>query len=110
MKIDPDEYKSLPPPGILNATSMWLAGVGWFSAVLQNAIKHRPPVYSGVHRQVLLATAGWFIGYHLNKYSNYVQAKLDRDMVEYIKLHPQEFAAKEKKTYAEIVEPFHPVR
>lgn len=45
----------------------------------------------GVHRQVLLTTIGWFLGYQLTKYANYVNAKLDRDMMEYVKLHPVDF-------------------
>ncbi|KAF6724845.1 NADH dehydrogenase [ubiquinone] 1 subunit C2 [Oryzias melastigma] len=105
-----DDKKSLPPPGIVNRNSVWLAGIGWFSAVLQNAINHRPPVKSGVHRQFLLATVGWFLGYHLTKHENYTYARLDRDMNEYVKIHPEKFQPKEKKTFAEIVEPFHPVR
>ncbi|KAI3354058.1 hypothetical protein L3Q82_018620 [Scortum barcoo] len=110
MGLIPDEGKSLPPPGLVNRNSVWLSGVGWCTAMLQNAILHRPPMKSGVHRQVLLATIGWFIGYHVTKYENYFNAKHDRDMNEYIKLHPDEFAPKEKKTFAEIVEPFIPVR
>ncbi|GAA6232756.1 NADH dehydrogenase [ubiquinone] 1 subunit C2-like [Lates japonicus] len=105
-----DEAKSLPPPGIVNRNSVWLGFTGWLSAMLQNAINHRPPLKSGVHRQFLLTTIGWFIGYHITKYENYTYARLDREMNEYIKLHPEEFAPKEKKTYAEIVEPFYPVR
>lgn len=50
--------------------------------------------YLGVHRQLLLTTIGWFLGYHLTKYENYVNAKLDRDMREYIKQHPIDFAPK----------------
>ncbi|XP_077422499.1 NADH dehydrogenase [ubiquinone] 1 subunit C2 [Vanacampus margaritifer] len=110
MGIFPDEGKGLPPPGIVNRNSLWLAGMGWLSAMLQNAILHRPPLKSGVHRQVLMTSLGWFIGYHATKYENYVYAKLDRDMNEYMKLHPEDFVPKEKKTYAEIVEPFHPAR
>ncbi|XP_026172431.1 NADH dehydrogenase [ubiquinone] 1 subunit C2 [Mastacembelus armatus] len=110
MGFIPDVGKALPPPGIVNRNSVWLAGVGWFTAVLDNTFKHRPPLKSGVHRQFLMTTIGWFIGYHLTKYENYTYARLDRDMNEYIKLHPVEFAEKEKKTFAEIIEPFHPVR
>ncbi|CAJ1065149.1 NADH dehydrogenase 1 subunit C2 [Micropterus salmoides] [Xyrichtys novacula] len=106
----PDEAKSLPPPGIINRNSMWLAAVGWCSALIHNAINHRPPIKAGVHRQVLLTTVGWFLGYYLTKRENYIYAKLDRDMNEYIRLHPEDFAPKEKKTFAEIVEPFHPIR
>ncbi|KAM9811722.1 NADH dehydrogenase [ubiquinone] 1 subunit C2 [Syngnathus acus] len=110
MGFIPDEGKGLPPPGIVNRNSLWLAGVGWCTAMLQNGLNHRPPLKSGAHRQVLMATIGWFIGYHVTKYENYVHAKLDRDMREYMKLHPDDFAPKEKKTFAEIVEPFIPVR
>lgn len=50
--------------------------------------------FSGVHRQVLLTTVGWFLGYYLTKYENYMNAKLDRDVREYIKQHPEDFAPK----------------
>ncbi|KAM6933243.1 NADH dehydrogenase [ubiquinone] 1 subunit C2 [Xenentodon cancila] len=110
MGFVPEDAKCLPPPGIVNRNSVWMAGVGWITAMLQNAINHRPPLKSGVHRQVLLSTIGWFIGYHITKRENYTYARLDRDMNEYIRLHPEEFKEKEKKTFAEIVEPFHPVR
>ncbi|XP_029922463.1 NADH dehydrogenase [ubiquinone] 1 subunit C2 [Myripristis murdjan] len=110
MVLVPDEGKALPPPGIVNRNSVWLSGVGWCSAMLQNAMNRRPPLKAGVHRQVLLATIGWFIGYHITKYENYTYARLDRDMNQYIKMHPEEFAMKEKRTLAEIVEPFHAVR
>uniref|UniRef100_A0A8D3D0B2 NADH:ubiquinone oxidoreductase subunit C2 n=1 Tax=Scophthalmus maximus TaxID=52904 RepID=A0A8D3D0B2_SCOMX len=69
-----------------------------------------PFFFVGVHRQVLMTTLGWFVGYHMTKHANYVYAKHDREMYEYIRLHPEDFPPKEKKTFAEIVEPFHPVR
>uniref|UniRef100_A0A4W5LEP2 NADH:ubiquinone oxidoreductase subunit C2 n=1 Tax=Hucho hucho TaxID=62062 RepID=A0A4W5LEP2_9TELE len=67
-------------------------------------------VFAGVHRQALLASIGWFIGYHVTKRENYTYARLDRDMNEYVRLHPENFSDTEKKTFAEIVEPFHPIR
>ncbi|CAL9684334.1 unnamed protein product [Knipowitschia caucasica] len=106
----PDEAKVLHPPGIVNRNSVWLAGIGWCTAMFHNGINHRPPLKSGVHRQALLATIGWFIGYHLTKIENYTYAKRDHEMFGYVNLHPENFAPKEKKTMAEIVEPFHPVR
>ncbi|AWO98681.1 NADH dehydrogenase [Scophthalmus maximus] len=105
-----DDAKGLPPPAIVNGNSLWLAGCGWFTALLHNAVNFRPPLKSGVHRQVLMTTLGWFVGYHMTKHANYVYAKHDREMYEYIRLHPEDFPPKEKKTFAEIVEPFHPVR
>uniref|UniRef100_A0A3B1J2P3 NADH:ubiquinone oxidoreductase subunit C2 n=1 Tax=Astyanax mexicanus TaxID=7994 RepID=A0A3B1J2P3_ASTMX len=63
-----------------------------------------------VHRQALFVTVGWVLGYYCTKFENYVYAKLDRDMNEYVQIHPELFPQKEKKTFAEIVEPFHPIR
>ncbi|XP_061575756.1 NADH dehydrogenase [ubiquinone] 1 subunit C2 [Cololabis saira] len=110
MGFVPEEAKGLPPPGIVNRASVWLAGVGWMTAMLENGMRHRPPLKAGVHRQILLATIGWFVGYHLTKHEIYTYAKLDRDMNEYVRLHPETFKEKEKKTLAELVQPFHPVR
>ncbi|XP_068601573.1 NADH dehydrogenase [ubiquinone] 1 subunit C2 [Brachionichthys hirsutus] len=110
MGLIPDEGKALPPPRIVNKNSLWLSFVGWCSAMLHNGINQRPLLKAGVHRQVFAATIGWFIGYHASKYENYKYAKNDREMYEYVRLHPKEFSEKEKKTFAEIVEPFHPVR
>ncbi|MBN3285197.1 NDUC2 dehydrogenase, partial [Polyodon spathula] len=94
MVLLPDEAKGLPPPGILNRNSAWFGLVGWFSAMLHNGLNRRPALRSGVHRQLLLASIGWFVGYHLTKYENYTYARLDRDMREYIRLHPDEFQHK----------------
>uniref|UniRef100_A0A3Q3JL25 NADH dehydrogenase [ubiquinone] 1 subunit C2 n=1 Tax=Monopterus albus TaxID=43700 RepID=A0A3Q3JL25_MONAL len=110
MGFIPDERKSLPPPGIVNRNSVWLGFMGWATAMFHNSLNQRPPLKSGVHRQVLLTTIAWYLGYHLTKHANYTYAKRDRDMNEYIRRHPAEFPEKEKKTFAEIVEPFHPVR
>ncbi|NP_001013535.1 NADH dehydrogenase [ubiquinone] 1 subunit C2 [Danio rerio] len=106
----PDEAKGLPPPGIVNRNSVWLGLLGWANAVLHNSVNRRPALKAGVHRQVLCITIGWFIGYHLTKYEKFKYAKLDRDMSEYIRHHPNEFEQKERKTFAEIVEPFHAIR
>ncbi|KAJ3590599.1 hypothetical protein NHX12_008549 [Muraenolepis orangiensis] len=110
MGLLPDEAKGLPPTGLVNRNSTWLGFIGWSTALLHNGLLHRPMLRSGVHRQVLFTTIGWFLGYHISKYETYVYAKLDRDMYQYMSLHPEAFPANEKKTFAEIVEPFLPVR
>ncbi|KAG9265023.1 NADH dehydrogenase [ubiquinone] 1 subunit C2 [Astyanax mexicanus] len=110
MKLDLDEAKVLPPPGIVNRNSVWLGFCGWITAVLNNSYSRRPALKAGVHRQALFVTVGWVLGYYCTKFENYVYAKLDRDMNEYVQIHPELFPQKEKKTFAEIVEPFHPIR
>ncbi|NXS24204.1 NDUC2 dehydrogenase, partial [Mystacornis crossleyi] len=65
----------------------------------------------GVHRQILLATLGWFVGYQLVKRAEYMHAKMDRELFEYIRQHPGDFhAAAGKKRVGELLEDFHPIR
>uniref|UniRef100_A0A6P8RLX1 NADH dehydrogenase [ubiquinone] 1 subunit C2 n=1 Tax=Geotrypetes seraphini TaxID=260995 RepID=A0A6P8RLX1_GEOSA len=106
----PDEARCLPPPGIVNRNSVWVGFMGWVAAVLDNAVNNRPPVRTGVHRQILLVTVGVFLGYYMTKRENYNNAKLDRDLMEYMRLHPDDFKKKEKKTFAEYLEKFYPIR
>ncbi|NXV77681.1 NDUC2 dehydrogenase, partial [Atlantisia rogersi] len=47
----------------------------------------------GVHRQVLFTTVGWFVGYYLTKRTDYVYAKVDRELLEYVRQHPEDFKA-----------------
>ncbi|XP_038674659.1 NADH dehydrogenase [ubiquinone] 1 subunit C2 [Scyliorhinus canicula] len=110
MGLLPDRAKVLPPPGIVNRNSVWFGLMGWTTAVMQNGVMRRPALTAGVHRQLLYVTVGWFLGYYLTKVENYKTAKLDQEMMEYIRHHPDNFPEKEKKTYAEILEDFHPIR
>lgn len=106
----PDEGKALPPPNIVNRNSVWLGGVGWCIAMFQNGVLNRPPLKSGIHRQALWISIGWFLGYHLTKIENYTYAKRDHEMMEYVRHHPDDFEAQKKRTYAEVTETFVPVR
>ncbi|NXY91194.1 NDUC2 dehydrogenase, partial [Alcedo cyanopectus] len=87
----PDESRSLPPPNIVNRASVWLGLTGWIAALLDNGFNHRPIIRAGVHRQALFATVGWFVGYYLTKRMDYMHAKLDRDLFEYVRHHPEDF-------------------
>ncbi|NXD83480.1 NDUC2 dehydrogenase, partial [Halcyon senegalensis] len=93
----PDESRSLPPPPIVNKASVWLGLTGWVAALLDNCFNQRPgdipPSAAGVHRQILFTTVGWFVGYYLVKRMDYMHAKLDRDLFEYIRHHPEDFKA-----------------
>ncbi|KAM6292750.1 NADH dehydrogenase [ubiquinone] 1 subunit C2 [Porphyrio hochstetteri] len=106
----PDESRSLPPPTLLNTASVWLGLTGWISALLDNAFNHRPVLRAGVHRQILFTTVGWFVGYYLAKRTDYMNAKVDRELLEYVRQHPEDFKAAEKKKIGELLEDFHPIR
>ncbi|NXL29352.1 NDUC2 dehydrogenase, partial [Glaucidium brasilianum] len=87
----PDESRSLPPPSLVNKCSVWLGLTGWLAAVLDNGFNRRPMIRAGVHRQILFTTVGWFVGYYLLKRTEYVYAKLDRELLEYVRHHPEDF-------------------
>ncbi|KFM12179.1 NADH dehydrogenase [ubiquinone] 1 subunit C2, partial [Aptenodytes forsteri] len=65
---------------------------------------------AGVHRQILFTTVGWFVGYYLIKRTEYVHAKLDRELSEYVRQHPEDFKVAEKRRIGELLEDFYPVR
>uniref|UniRef100_A0A8C4U7R2 NADH dehydrogenase [ubiquinone] 1 subunit C2 n=1 Tax=Falco tinnunculus TaxID=100819 RepID=A0A8C4U7R2_FALTI len=106
----PDEARSLPPPPLVNKGSVWLGLTGWVAALLDNSFNQRPVIRAGVHRQILFSTVGWFVGYYLIKRTEYLHAKLDRELLEYVRQHPEDFKAAEKKRIGELLEDFHPVR
>ncbi|XP_051635428.1 NADH dehydrogenase [ubiquinone] 1 subunit C2 [Manacus candei] len=106
----PDESRSLPPPPLFNRGSVWLGFVGWITALLDNTFNQRPVLRAGVHRQVLFTTVGWFVGYYLAKRSDYIYAKRDRELLEYVRHHPEDFKVAEKKRIGELLEDFYPIR
>ncbi|XP_075598645.1 NADH dehydrogenase [ubiquinone] 1 subunit C2 [Balearica regulorum gibbericeps] len=106
----PDESRSLPPPPFVNKGSVWLGLAGWIAALLDNGFNHRPIIRAGVHRQILFTTVGWFVGYYLAKRTEYMHAKVDRELFEYVRQHPEDFKTAEKKRIGELLEDFHPIR
>ncbi|XP_053313898.1 NADH dehydrogenase [ubiquinone] 1 subunit C2 [Spea bombifrons] len=106
----PDEAKCLPPPGLANRNSLWFGLVGYLTAITHNSICRYPALRAGVHRQVLFTTIGVFVGYYLTKKENYEHAKRDRELSEYVRQHPEDFQKPEKKTMAEVLEKFVPIR
>ncbi|XP_066846071.1 NADH dehydrogenase [ubiquinone] 1 subunit C2 isoform X2 [Anser cygnoides] len=110
MAFLPEEARALPPPPLVNKVSAWLGAAGWAAALLGNGFSQRPVLTAGVHRQVLFATVGWVVGYFLAKRTEYIHAKQDREMFEYIRHHPEDFKTAGKKRIGELLEDFIPNR
>ncbi|XP_015682105.1 NADH dehydrogenase [ubiquinone] 1 subunit C2 [Protobothrops mucrosquamatus] len=106
----PNEALSLPPPPLLTFPSVWMAGIFWISTLLHNGVNRRPALRAGVHRQVLMATLGFCLGYYIKRYSNYYYAERDRELFSYIKHHPEDFVEKEPRKMGDILEDFVPTR
>ncbi|KAG7267071.1 hypothetical protein CRUP_033516 [Coryphaenoides rupestris] len=119
----PDESRVLRPPGLVNRNSVYVGWLGWASAMLQNAIANRPALKSDLQIRrttpLLNATKRCAITSAstpsssprpISRYEDYTFAKRDREMRYYIGQHPELFPKTVKRTFAEIVEPFTPVR
>ncbi|KAG3286218.1 NADH dehydrogenase [ubiquinone] 1 subunit C2 [Ictidomys tridecemlineatus] len=106
----PDEARRLPPPKLTDSRLLYFGFLGYCSGLLDNALRRRPVMSAGLHRQLLYVTSFVFVGYYLLKRQDYMYAVRDHDMFAYIKSHPEDFPEKDKKTYGEILEEFHPVR
>ncbi|XP_077816417.1 NADH dehydrogenase [ubiquinone] 1 subunit C2 isoform X1 [Macaca mulatta] len=87
LRFLPDESRSLPPPKLTDPRLLYVGFLGYCAGLVDNFI-HRRPIRS----------------------ADYTYAVRDREMFGYMKLHPEDFPEKEKKTYAEIFEKFHPIR
>merc|ERR1712168_17946 len=105
----PEEAKVLPPTNIFNPLSVYFGLLGYAGGLLHNGLNRRPTFRAGIHRQLLYTSVMFFVGYHLSVKAAYVWAKRDRDLEEYVKLHPEHFPEKEPPTYAAVSEPWEPV-
>ncbi|KAM9037770.1 NADH dehydrogenase [ubiquinone] 1 subunit C2-like [Sarcophilus harrisii] len=110
MQFLPDEARSLPPPKLTDPRILYAGFMGYCAGMLDNLLHRRPVLSAGLHRQLLYVTSFYFVGYYLIKRQDFKYAQRDRDMFQYMRLHPEDYKEKEKKTYAEILEDFHPIR
>ncbi|XP_048216428.1 NADH dehydrogenase [ubiquinone] 1 subunit C2 [Perognathus longimembris pacificus] len=110
LRFLPDEARSLPPPRLSDPRLLFSGFMGYGAALLDNALRQRPVLKSGLHRQLLYVTSFFFAGYYLLRRQEYIVAVRDHDMFAYIKSHPGDFPVKEKKRYREVLEEFYPVR
>ncbi|XP_070607725.1 NADH dehydrogenase [ubiquinone] 1 subunit C2 [Erythrolamprus reginae] len=106
----PEEARSLPPPPLVNFPSVWMAGIFWLSALLDNGLNRRPVLRAGIHRQILMTTMGFCLGYYIKRYSNFYYAGRDRELFSYIKQHPEDFVEEEPRKLGDILEKFTPTR
>ncbi|XP_038617862.1 NADH dehydrogenase [ubiquinone] 1 subunit C2-like [Tachyglossus aculeatus] len=106
----PEQARSLPPPRLNDPRLLYIAFMGYCAGILNNAVRRRPVFKAGLHRQLLYVTAFWCAGYFMVKRENFKYAQRDQDMFAYMERFPEDFRDKEKKTYGEILEPFHPIR
>ncbi|TEA34707.1 hypothetical protein DBR06_SOUSAS9510034 [Sousa chinensis] len=105
----PNEARSLPPPKLTDPRLFYVGFLGYCSDLIDSAIRRRPVVSAGLHRQLLYVTSFIFVGYYLLKRQDCMCALRDHDMFAHVKSHPEDFPEKDKKTYGKILEEFHPV-
>uniref|UniRef100_A0A8C5KNG0 NADH dehydrogenase [ubiquinone] 1 subunit C2 n=2 Tax=Jaculus jaculus TaxID=51337 RepID=A0A8C5KNG0_JACJA len=94
LQLVPDEARSLPPPKMTDPRLLYTGFLGYCSGLLDNALRRRPVMITGLHRQLLYVTSSVFVGYYLFKRQDYMYAVRDHDMFAYMKRHPEDFPKK----------------
>ncbi|XP_034194001.1 NADH dehydrogenase (ubiquinone) B14.5 B subunit [Osmia lignaria lignaria] len=103
----PTNYKeSLVTKYVTEVTST-LTGVG--AMFVKNYLSNRP-YYASIHWTIGLGILGFIGGRTLVNIMDLRYAKRDAMMVDYIKQHPERFPAPRNKKFAEIIEPWYPIR
>ncbi|XP_074160089.1 NADH dehydrogenase [ubiquinone] 1 subunit C2 isoform X2 [Sminthopsis crassicaudata] len=102
----PDEARSLPPPKLTDPRILYTGFMGYCAGLLDNLLHRRPVMTAGLHRQLLYVTSFFFVGYYLIKRQDFKYAERDRDMFQYMKLHPEDY--KEKGRYFKFQEMLKP--
>ncbi|KAK7072823.1 Ndufc2p [Halocaridina rubra] len=114
-EIDPAEYfnpeRSIPYEGVIKRywypVVMGLAGASFGCGF--NFIKRRP-VFSGLQIHVLGGAIGMLLGITVDNYATRKMAHRDLMLYEYIRSHPDDFPPIERKKYAQVLEPWVPIR
>ncbi|XP_044743236.1 NADH dehydrogenase [ubiquinone] 1 subunit C2 [Chrysoperla carnea] len=70
----------------------------------------RRPVFSGVQKHVLASTIGVVLGKIVDQKRNEYLSERDAVLRHYIELHPEDFPAPERKKFADILQPWIPIR
>ncbi|KAJ8919287.1 hypothetical protein NQ315_003871 [Exocentrus adspersus] len=85
------------------------ATLGFIGAIVGNWASRRP-YFSGIQKHIIAAIAGAGIGKILENYNISHAAERDAVMRHYIQLHPEDFPPFERKKYADVIEPWIPIR
>jgi len=70
----------------------------------------RKPVFSGIQKHLGFSMLGTALGCYYDKARNEYLARRDAVLRHYVELHPDDFPSVRRKKYAEILEPWTPIR
>ncbi|XP_043278150.1 NADH dehydrogenase [ubiquinone] 1 subunit C2 [Venturia canescens] len=70
----------------------------------------RRPLWAGIQYHFLFGVLGFGAGHLLTERDKYVLARRDAILRDYIRLHPEDFPAPERKKIGELLEDWVPVR
>lgn len=86
-----------------------LACGGFYSACYRNYLLSRP-MYAGIHIHLISAVCGWAIASAMQQLSDNHYARRDQLLKDYIIKHPEDFPEPERKKWADVLEPWYPIR
>ncbi|KAK5644167.1 hypothetical protein RI129_008012 [Pyrocoelia pectoralis] len=70
----------------------------------------RRPMLSGIQRHIVFTIAGGFFGKYVDDYRTDYLAERDAVLRDYIRLHCDDFPEIKRIKYAELFEPWYPIR
>ncbi|XP_043259578.1 NADH dehydrogenase [ubiquinone] 1 subunit C2 [Colletes gigas] len=90
--------------------SEMLFGIAGFCAPLSANVWVRQPLFSHLPIAIVGGLIGVAIGNFVTKKVDFFFARRDAKLIDYIRLHPDRFPAPENKKYADIFQPWVPLR
>ncbi|EEC03121.1 NADH dehydrogenase [ubiquinone] 1 subunit C2 [Ixodes scapularis] len=94
-------------------TKLWYWGFPAFIGIGTICVVNlstRRPALSGIQKHLIAASIGAVTGEGLRRYFMYSARERDALLRHYILLHPEDFPEPERKKYADVFEPWLPVR
>ncbi|KAF7996357.1 hypothetical protein HCN44_001989 [Aphidius gifuensis] len=83
--------------------------IGLCAPIVANLI-YRRPIWAGIHLHVLMGAGGIGVGELLQRRENYVLAKRDAILRDYITRHPEDFPPPKRETYNDVFLEWVPIR
>ncbi|XP_076231399.1 NADH dehydrogenase (ubiquinone) B14.5 B subunit [Calliopsis andreniformis] len=93
-----------------NYTAEIVTGITGFLIPCHRNIITKKPFYSNFHRHILFTLVGIAIGRVITIKADEHYAKNDAILLDYVKKHPERFPEPPNRKYAEIFNPWKPVR
>ncbi|XP_044747674.1 NADH dehydrogenase [ubiquinone] 1 subunit C2 [Coccinella septempunctata] len=103
-------HGTVKPPFLYDVWGYLVGGVLGFGGALYGNYATKRPIVSGVHRTAAVTVVSALLGNYFDDLKKDYDAERDAVLRHYVQLHPEDFPPFERKKYAEVLEPWVPIR